>query len=168
MRPGLVGRAAFAAGVAATDPRVRLLSGFCGHQHDPALAQAWAAAMFEAGADLMFTMLDGGRPGAIAAARAAGAGLIGNVRDWTLDGPPFVASAVADNGVAVARALADLAAGRSSWGPHHWQVGAENSSAVRLAVAAGQPPPDPAQVAALAAGRIAIPPNWQGSEFAPP
>lgn len=164
VRPGLAGRAAFAAGVAWVGG-AKLLTGFCGDQHDPALARGWVGAMFGAGADLLFTMLDGGRPGAIAAAREAGAGLIGNVTDWTLQGTPFVASAIADNGLAMARALDDLAAGVAPWGGRHWAVGLDNPAAVRLALPAGAADPTEDAAALLRAGRVALPQDWAGAEF---
>ncbi len=166
VRPGLAGRAAFVAGVEWAGG-AKLLTGFCGDQHDADLAQAWAGAMLGAGADILFTMLDGGRPGAIAAARRGGAGLIGNVTDWTAQGPPFVASAIADNGVAVAQALADLAAGVAPWGGRHWAVGLENPAAVRLALPDGVADPTQDAAQALLAGRITLPHDWQGAEFDP-
>ena len=98
VRPGLLGRAAFVAGVQAEAPGMPVLTAFCGHQHDPALAHRWAGAMFDAGTDILFTMLDGGRPGAIDACRERGTTLIGNVEDWTLREPEVcIASAIADS-----------------------------------------------------------------------
>lgn len=165
--PGLRGRAAFAAGLAHAAPGTRLLTGFCGNQHDAALAQRWTEAQCAAGAVLQFAMLDGGRPGAMAALRRNGARAIGNVHDWTVEDPAFLASAVADNGWCIGAALeAHL---RDDW--HDARVGLERPGAVRLALAADVPPPLAARCEALAgdiiAGRIAIPEHYGGEAFSP-
>lgn len=165
--PGLRGRAAFAAGLAHAAPGTALLTGFCGNQHDPALAEAWTEAQCAAGAVLQFAMLDGGRPGAMAALRRHGARAIGNVHDWTAEDPAFLASAVADNGWCIAAALqAHL---RDEW--RDARIGLERPEAVRLALAADVPPALAARCDALAAeviaGRIAIPEHYAGPAFAP-
>ncbi len=95
VRPGLKGRAAYAAGVSHADPKVRLLTSFCGHQDKPEIAEAVARRLIEAGADRLFTMLNSGRSGAIAACRDLGCQQIGNVDDWTLREPDvFIGSAM--------------------------------------------------------------------------
>jgi basic membrane protein A len=165
--PGLRGRAAFAAGVQHAAPGTRVLTGFCGNQHDPALAERWTDAQCAAGAVLQFAMLDGGRPGAMAALRRHGARAIGNVRDWTADDPCFLASAVADNGWCIAAALeAHL---RDDW--RDVRVGIEHPDAVRLALAPDVPRDVADRCAALAAdvaaGRIAIPEHDDGPQFTP-
>lgn len=166
--PGLRGRAAFAAGVQHAAPGTRLLTGFCGNQHDPALAERWTDAQCAAGAVLQFAMLDGGRPGAMAALRRHGARAIGNVHDWTAEDPAFLASAVADNGWCIAAALE--AHRRDDW--RDARIGAEQPEAVRLALAPDVPPALAARAAALAqdvaAGRIAVPEHHDGAEFMPP
>ncbi len=65
--PGLKGRAAFVAGVTHADPAVRVLTGFCGTQDDSNVTRDWAAAEIAAGADIIFTMLNDARSGAIEA-----------------------------------------------------------------------------------------------------
>lgn len=134
VRPGLEGRAAFADGVAREAPGVRLLTTFCGDQHDPALAHRVVAAQAAAGADRLFAMIDGGRAGANAACRAHGVRQIGNVVDWTRREPDvFVASAIADSGVCVEQAIADFRAG--SFAPATVRrTGLERPDAVRLAL----------------------------------
>jgi basic membrane protein A len=166
--PGLRGRAAFAAGVAHAAPGTPLLTGFCGNQHDPALAERWTQAQCEAGAVLQFAMLDGARPGAMAALRRHGARAIGNVHDWTAEDPAFLASAVADNGWCIEAALrAHL---DDDW--RDARIGAEAPEAVRLALAPDVPPGLAVRVAALAgevaAGRVAVPEHYPGPEFTPP
>lgn len=163
--PGLRGRAAFAAGLAHAAPGTRFLTGFCGNQHDPALAEAWTEAQCAAGAVLQFAMLDGGRPGAMAALRRHGARAIGNVHDWTVEDPAFLASAVADNGWCIAAALeAHL---RDDW--RDARIGLERAEAVRLALAPDVPPALAARIEALAGqvvdGRTVVPEHYDGGEF---
>lgn len=165
--PGLRGRAAFLAGAARAAPAVRVLTGFCGDQHDPTRAEAWTAAQCAAGADIQFAMLDGGRPGALAALRRAGARAIGNVRDWTAEDGLFLASAVADNGWAVEAAVEAFLSGR--FADRRAGIG---SGAVRLALAAEVPPEVAVRLdalaAALAAGEETVPEHYAGPEWAPP
>ncbi|MGG5821615.1 BMP family ABC transporter substrate-binding protein [Falsiroseomonas sp. HW251] len=165
--PGLRGRAGFAAGLAHARPGATLLTGFCGDQHDPGLAGSWTAAQSAAGADLQFAMLDGGRPGAVAACRAHGLRAIGNVRDWTVEDDVFLASAVADNGVALEAAIAGFLGGRFE----DRRIGLEEPAAVRLALARDV---DPALANRLDALRdairsraIVVPEAYDGPEWRP-
>ncbi len=110
VKPGLRGRAAFAAGLRRAAPGARLLTAFCGAQDDAARARDWTAALLAAGADPVFTMLNAGREGASAACRAAGGRQIGNATDWVAAAPDvFVASALARIDLAVLKAVADVA-----------------------------------------------------------
>ncbi|WP_439597781.1 BMP family ABC transporter substrate-binding protein [Falsiroseomonas sp.] len=165
--PGLRGRAGFAAGLAHANPTARLLSGFCGNQHDPDLAARWIAAQAAAGATLNFAMLDGGRAGAIAACKAAGMRAIGNVRDWTAEHPVFLASAVADNGVAIEAAIAAFLADRFA----DRRIGLEVQEAVRLTLAADVPPALATRLDQLReevlSGALRVPETWAGEEWAP-
>lgn len=137
VRPGLKGRAAFVHGVRSAVPGLPVLTTFCGYQHDPALAAATVQAQARAGADTVFAMIDGGRDGAIAACRAAGVRQIGNVLDWTARHPDvFIASAIADSGLCVERAIGDYVHGRVAWGAVR-ALGLEVPAAVRLALAPG-------------------------------
>ena len=134
VRPGLKGRAAFADGVARAAPDVRLLTCFCGDQHDPELAYRTVTAQAAQGADVLFAMIDGGRPGAIRACREHGMRQIGNVIDWTEREPDvFIASAIADSGACVDRAVRDFVAGRLRVGEHQL-IGVEAPDVVRLAM----------------------------------
>lgn len=166
--PGLRGRAGFAAGLFHARPEARLLTGFCGDQHDPALAARWTTAQIAAGADVQFQMLDGGRPGAMEACRAAGIRAIGNVRDWTAEDKVFLASAVADNGVAIEAAVEAFRAGRFE----DRRIGLETPAAVRLAFAHDVAPNLAGRVeatrAAILEGRVIVPEHWSGKEWAPP
>ena len=165
--PGLRGRAGFAAGLEHARPGARLLTGFCGNQHDAALAGRWTAAQAGQGAAVQFQMLDGGRPGAIAACRAAGIRAIGNVHDWTAEDPVFLASAIAENGVAIESAIEEFLAGRLA----DRRIGLEVPSAVRLAVSPDVPPDLVARCEALRdqmlSGGITVPEEWSGPEWAP-
>jgi len=169
VRPGLLGRAAFVAGVQAEAPGMPVLTAFCGHQHDPALARSWACAMFDSGADVLFTMLDGGRPGAIDACRERGASLIGNVEDWTVREPDVcIASAIADSGWGVERAVEDWLDGRFPAGSS-LQVGVADPSVARLALAprmhAAHASAIAARTAALSAGDCSVAHDYAGAEF---
>lgn len=165
--PGLRGRAGFAAGLAHALPSARLLTGFCGNQHDPALAREWTAAQAQAGAEVQFQMLDAGRPGAIEACRQAGIRAIGNVHDWTAEDAVFLASAVADNGVAMEAAIAAFLADR--WEDR--RIGLEDPAAVRLAYAADVAPELAARCEALRiavlGGAVEVPEHWAGAEWRP-
>lgn len=180
--PGMRGRAAFAAGLAYANPAARLLTGFCGNQHDPALARAWTAAQVAAGVDVQFAMLDGGRSGATDALRASGARAIGNVLDWTdpavpapggamaaiLPGDPvFLASAVADNGWAVQAAVEAFLAGAF----FDRRAGLADALVVALTLAADVPEALGARLVVLAAevasGRVAVPEDFAGEEWRP-
>ncbi len=135
VRPGLHGRAAFADGVRRTRPEVRLLTCFCGDQHDAALARRVVEQQADAGADVLFAMIDGGRAGAIDACRARGVSQIGNVFDWTLREPEvFIASAIADSGMCIELAARDHASGTLRMGVHRG-FGLEMGDMVRLALA---------------------------------
>lgn len=171
VRPGLKGRAAFAAGLAHTNARARLLTNFSGTQDDAAVAKRIALAQIDAGADLIFTMLNAGRVGVIAACRERGVKQIGNARDWVAVMPEvFVASAVADAGFAVFQSGRDLSDNLFK-GELVKRFGMRYPDAVRLALAPGAPQAVTTRVADLgremAAGAIAIPETYSGPEFMP-
>ena len=154
VRPGLRGRAAFADGVRRTRPEVRLLTCFCGDQHDAALARRVVLQQADAGADVLFAMIDGGRAGAIEACRARGVRQIGNVFDWTAREPEvFIASAIADSGMCIELAARDHASGALRMGVHR-SFGLEMPDMVRLALAPGI---DAAALAAVESARSALP-----------
>lgn len=169
VKPGLKGRAAYVHGVALADPGVRVLSGFCGHQHDPDLAERCVDALAAAGADVLFAMIDGGRPGAIAACRRHGVAQIGNVLDWTVREPDvFVASALADSGWGIRRAVQDFQAGRLPCGTVT-TLGLEEPAVVSLKLADRVPAAARERVDAfrrrLLAGGIEVSPAYTGPEF---
>lgn len=170
--PGLKGRAAYAAGVKHANPGVKLLTNFSGNQDDNALSNKVATAMIAAGADIIFTMLNAGRTGAVDACRDKGAKQIGNVRDWVASNPDvFVASAIADSGLAVFNAVRDLANGSFKPGVFR-HIGLEQPEAIRLVVAPNVPEAVRARIAALsaeiAAGKLVVATEWSGEEFANP
>ena len=110
--PGLKGRAAFAAGVDHADQTVRLVTGFCGTQDDSSVTESWTRAIAAEGADILFTMLNAARRGAISACKATGMRQIGNAADWcAIDPDVFVASAVARIDLGVRRAIEDMRSG---------------------------------------------------------
>ena len=169
VRPGLKGRAAFADGGKTANPGVRLLTNFSGNQDDNALSRRIALAQMDAGADIIFTMLNAGRDGVTQACRERGARQIGNVRDWTVGDPGvFMASAIANVSRAVLMAAQDEAGGR--WKPGVIRtLGLSDPSAVRLAMAPDVPAGLRQKIAvytdAIIAGKIAVPDSYAGPEF---
>lgn len=167
--PGLKGRAAFAAGVAATDPKVKLLTNFSGNQDDNALSRRIALAQMDAGADVIFTMLNAGRQGVIDACAERKTRQIGNVIDWTQRHPAvFIGSAMATVSKAVFAAAQDFARGQWEGGVLR-QIGLEDPAAVRLALSGDVPAAARERLAALArdiaTGRIRVPDSYAGPEF---
>ncbi|OAS86411.1 BMP family ABC transporter substrate-binding protein [Achromobacter xylosoxidans] len=171
VRPGLKGRAAYADGVrrvVGQDP----LTGFCGNQHDPALAEAWTDALAADGARVVFAMMDGGRDGITRACRRRGLWQIGNVLDWVARDPAvYLASALADSGLCVERAAADHAAGALRVGAVT-HFGLEAGASLRLALGADVGAEERRVLddwsARLARGEIAVASDYTGREFAPP
>lgn len=171
VRPGLKGRAAYADGVRRVrgqDP----LTGFCGNQHDPALAEAWTDALAANGARVVFAMMDGGRDGITRACRRRGLWQIGNVLDWVARDPAvYLASALADSGLCVERAAADHAAGALRVGAvTHFGLEADASLRLRLGadVSAEERRALDDWSARLARGEITVAPDYTGREFTPP
>ena len=133
--PGLRSRAAYAAGVARTNPQARLVTCFCGTQDDSAVAKRAALTEIDANVDIMYTMLNSGRDGAIEACRERGIAQIGNACDWTqIDPDVFIASAIADTGRLVYDWIAGVLGNPDAPGTLR-ELGVEDPLAVRLAMA---------------------------------
>lgn len=169
--PGKRGRAAYIGGVQYADPAIHIVTGFCGNQDDPPLARRWVEAEIAENVDILFTMLNFGRSGAIEACRAHGIRQIGNIRDWAKEEPDvFVASAIAGHGWSIETWLKDLVAGRLESG-RNVHAGLEVPRAVRLALAEDFPDPIRQEIEAVAAdvasGRIHVPESYDGPEFQP-
>lgn len=172
VRPGLKGRAGFAAGVRDTNPQVRLLTNFSGNQDDNALSKKIALAEINGGADVIFTMLNAGRNGVTEACRERRVRHIGNVIDWVgVDPQVFVASAIADVSMAAFEAIQDAQRGAFGAGAIR-KIGLANEQAVRLSMAADVPAAVRERVARAAAdiraGRVKVPEEYAGAEFANP
>lgn len=170
VRPGLKGRAAFVAGVAYAARDVRVLTGFCGTQDDSHVTRIWAEAEIAAGADVIFTMLNDARRGAIEACRTGGARQIGNALDWVARDPEvFVASALARIDIGVERAILDMIAGDVPSGIV--EFGLAQGDAVSLSLADDLPEAATRAVAAAAegirTGLICVPDSYDGPEFQP-
>ncbi len=169
--PGLKGRAAFADGLKTANPKARLLTNFSGNQDDNALSRRIALAQIDAGADIIFTMLNAGRQGVTDACRSRGVHQIGNVIDWTqVDPQVFMASAIADVSKAVFMAAQDEMAGQ--WKPGVIRkLGLADSAAVRLAMAASVPAAVRQQIdqysQSIISGKIIVPAVYSGPEFTP-
>jgi basic membrane protein A len=167
--PGLRGRAAYAAGLRHTNPAVRLVTCFCGTQDDVEIAHQAARLEIEAGIDVLFTMLNYSRSGAIEACREAGVKQIGNVRDWHVEFPDvFVGSAIADTGELIFRWLAQRLHDNTASGTV-MQVGIEEPAVVRMELAAGVPTQVDAYIRDLAgqvlSGEVTIPERYDGPEM---
>lgn len=165
--PGLKGRAAFASGVRHMDAGVRVVTGFCGTQDDSETTDAWARAIVGERADILFTMLNAARDGAIRACRATGIRQIGNATDWCAFDPQiFAASAVARIDLGVERAVSDMLAATL---PETVVELGLAEGAVSLVFAPDIEAPIQAEVAALArlivSGKLKINTNYDGPEF---
>ena len=129
-----------------------------------------ASAEIAAGVDVLFTMLNGARRGAIEACRAGGARQIGNALDWVETDPEvFLASALARIDLGVERAISDMVAGQVPPGIVEFGLGEGDVVSLRLGADVPEPAREAvAQAAAdLRAGRIAIPDSYEGPEFTP-
>lgn len=170
--PGLKGRAGFVDGVRHANPDVKVLTNFSGNQDDNALSHKVASAMIAERADIIFTMLNAGRTGVTNACREKRAFQIGNVIDWTKVAPDvFVASAVANAGLGLFNAAADLTNGKFQ--PNVTKkIGLEQPDAVRLAVGPSVPEPIVTKIndlsRAIASGLIDVKTQYDGPEFATP
>ena len=169
VRPGLKGRAAFADGLKYTNPKAKFLTNFCGFQDDNEVSYNVASKEIEAGADIIFTMLNAGRTGAIKAMREKGVYQIGNVRDWYPSAPDvFIASAIADVSIAGFQAAKDLQDGVWKAG-QVVKMGLENPDAVRLALAPEVSSEVKDKLKALStkiiSGEIEVNINYEGPEF---
>ena len=170
--PGLRSRAAYAQGVRHTNPQATLLTCFCGTQEDNVVTHRAALAEIEAGIDILYTMLNGGRGGAISACRERGVLQIGNVRDWTVVDPDvFIASAVANTGRLVESWVDALMNGSLVQGELR-TLGSEDAQAVFLAMAPRVPATVRAEMAGLSenikSGRLRLMEEYAGPEFAAP
>lgn len=172
VRPGLKGRAAYAAGVRDTNPSVRLLTNFSGHQDDNALSYKVAKAQAAQGADVIFTMLNAGRDGVTQACREHNIRQIGNVVDWVATHPDvFAGSAMANVGMAVYQAVRDMQA-LGAPRPGIQKIGLSYPGAVQLSMAADiaaevRQKIDRARLAIIA-GTLNIPDQYTGPEFPNP
>lgn len=167
--PGFHGRAAFADGLKYTNPDAQFVTTFTGNQDNAALAKKVAQAQIDAGADMIFTMLNAARVGVTEASRENGVFQFANVRDFYADAPDvFIGSAISDAGLTVYTAIKDLVEGK--WEANKVvKIGLENPEAVRLALA-----PDVSQdikdrmsllTEKIKSGEIQINLNYTGPEF---
>jgi len=169
--PGLKGRGGFYNGLMHTNPDAQFLTIFAGNQDDNDLSYRVASEQIDQGADIVFTMLNAGRIGAIDAMRENGVRQIGNVRDWYPDHPDvFVASAIANVSIAGLQAARDLKNGDWESGKIV-QIGLENPDAVALALAPDVPQEVRDAVDDLAAkiitGEIEVSTEYDGPELQP-
>lgn len=170
--PGLMGRAAFYDGLKYVNPDAKFLSWFTGDLDNTVINREAAATEIAEGADVIYTMLNGGRQGVIEEIKSQNGKVrhIGNVSDWTQVDPSFVGSAVADASVAILNAARDLTTGE--WQPNQLQeIGMSQGDVVTLTLANDVKPQVKEQLDALAAkiisGEIIISTTYDGQEFNP-
>lgn len=169
VRPGLKGRAAFVGGVKHADPSVDVLTGFCGTQDENDVTRIWADGMFASGADILFTMLNGARQGAIDACRDHGVFQIGNALDWCVRDPDvFVGSALARIDRGVVTAIRNMLAGITPQAVVHFGLG--DGDYVSLAMngsVSRQIRDEIADIGAhIKSGHVLVPTDYQGAEYA--
>lgn len=170
-RPGLLARAAFAAGIAHVAPEVRLLSIFTGDQDDAARGAEAAERLAAAGARLIFTMLNAAQAAVMEVARRHRIALVGDGHDWVARHPGlFQLAAVADTGGVMAAAIDDYAANRRPRG-EEVVFGLATPEIVRLACGDAVPGFVRAAVAviaeALREGRLGIAETASIEELSP-
>lgn len=168
VKPGLKGRAAYAAGVRYARKDVRLLTSFCGDQDDNAIVKIWIDSQIDAGADVIFTMLNAGRFSAIDSCRARKVHQIGNATDWCAKDPDvFIGSAIAHIGLAVRSSIADAEADRSPVEPT--KIGFNDDNAVSLSLREDITTEVRAAIAnaekAVKSGTLTVPDSYDGPEF---
>lgn len=168
VKPGLKGQAAYVAGAKSANKDVSILTSFCGTQDDCDITRAWAGAQISDRADVIFTMLNGARDGAIDACRTAGVHQIGNAMDWCAEAPDvFVASAIARIDTAVRLAIEDASTAVSH--TDKIEIGLNDGDAVylRLCDAIGDDLRTTVEAAenALKAGDYVIPETYDGPEY---
>lgn len=171
VRPGLKGRAAFAGGVRHIDPAMSVLTGFCGTQDDNEVTRIWAGAQFGSGADILFTMLNGARQGAIDACRAYKVRQIGNALDWCARDPEvFVASALARIDLGVETAIADMIDGRTPGEVVHFGIGEGDFVSLSMDSGVAEHIQNEIQeiAAQIEAGSLQVPTDYDGAEFTLP
>lgn len=170
VRPGLKGRAGFVAGARYIAPEIEVLTAFCGTQDDSEIVEHWTQGQIDAGADVIFTMLNGARDGATAACRRLGARQIGNALDWVaVDPEVFIASAMARIDIGVERAMRDMVAGTTP--SEIVELGLAAGDLVALSAAPDVPRSVLDEIEMIASrirtGEITIPDTYDGPEFAP-
>lgn len=168
--PGLRGRAAFAHGLRAAGFEGLFATQFCGHQHQPDWAHACVSATAQATQiDVLFAMIDGGRPGVSQACREHAIWQIGNVLNWVeRDQEVFIASAICDSGAAIAEAINDYVKGQLALGGYR-SFGLEYPELVRLELAPWVDESVRQQIARwqqrIVAGEVSIQTDYSGAEY---
>lgn len=167
--PGLKGRAAYADGLRYTNSNATLLTSFIGDQDNNELSREYADAQINEGADIIFTMLNSGRQGVTDALKESGLHHIGNVKDYVAEQPDvFIASAVADSGMAGFLAAKKLAEG--NYEPNVIEkIGLEDPDAVRLTLSSNVPQEVKDIISELSSkiqsGEIEVGISYEGPEF---
>lgn len=170
--PGLKARAAFYNGLQYSNPKAEFLTWFTGNLDDTSINKEAALGEVKYGADVIYTMLNGGRAGVNEAIKESGGKVksIGNVIDWTKESDIFIGSAIADSSVAIFNAASDFIHGEFK--PNVAVViGLEQPDVVNITMSAEVPLDIQEKVNELKdkiiKKEIEIVTNYEGKEFYP-
>lgn len=166
----LVERAAFYDGLMHSNPNAQFLTCFTGNLEDPEINRKAAEAEINKNADIIYTVLNGGRIGVVEAVKKSKSdvSLIGNVADWTLVDKSFIASAVADPSIAVFKAASDVHF--EKWKANDTvELGLDDVEVVRLSMGISVPEGVKETIAdltrKLVLGGIKVKKVYEGKEF---
>lgn len=171
-QPGLNARAAFYNGLISVRPDAEFYTTFTGNLDDTELNKYAAARQLEQGADVIYTMLNGGRAGATEAIKekASDTYEIGNVIDWTKEDEVFIGSAVADSSIAIFNAAKDFSEGKLKLGEVN-TIGLEEKEVVAITMSDRVPQETKDKVLEIKdkilSGEIKISTEYTGQEFDP-
>ena len=170
--PGLLGRAAFYDGLKYVNPNAKFLTWFTGNLDDLEINRKAAEAEIKNNADVIYTMLNAGRPGVINEIKKSEGKVrhIGNVSDWTQVDKQFIGSAVADSSVAIFNSVNDFINGK--WQANQvTEIGLKESDIVNITMAGDVPNEVKAKIdefkGKLISGEIKIKTTYEGKEFYP-
>lgn len=168
---GVKARGAFADGLKRTNPEAVYLTNFSGDLNDQALAYQIANAEIDAGADIIFAMLNDGMPGVTKAVEERGIHQVADSKDRTATEPDvFMISAVSNVSMSAFTAASDYVEGRYQPGVIR-AIGIETPGAIDVALAPYVPDAVKQEMEklkeALKDGTITVDVVYTGVEFEP-
>ncbi|MCI8478902.1 MAG: BMP family ABC transporter substrate-binding protein [Oscillospiraceae bacterium] len=168
---GVKARGAFADGLKRTNPDAKFLTNFSGNLNDQDLAYRIANAEIEAGADIIFAMLNDGMPGVTKAVVEKKIHQVADSKNRTADEPDvFMISAISDVSMSAFTAATDYVNGDYKPGVIR-SIGIETEGAIDVALAPYVSDEVKTQIEAikqeLKDGKIEINVEYTGEEFVP-